>query len=336
MKTKILKWLFIFVVMPAVSVVAFVASARIRWDYVVCFLAALFGISVISFFIKQITENKTKTFFKWVSIITFIPPVCFIIMIRMFFWEISNIIKIPRLNFLYIEIKTNQSENERTVYYVWSLTEVQKYKIKDGVIYDYCELPPLKGSLLDKRNDLLMNNSICAVWDLRKTMKPYRWLPTRTKIDNNAAMIIQGRGLRGFGDYLFWSGAIEDAPDGILPIIKILDKQTELITPTNGMMFVQAIPNQKSSPKNKRMLTSDFSKEGQEIINNAYSHPYRLQLVNRYDSPIPLVENFRPINTSYDGSFMDTKVDIHFLPYSFDENGNPHPIFEQTAQGVQP
>jgi len=257
--------------------------------------------------------------------------VCFvalIVIIRVFFWEISGIINNPRFSFLHIEVKTNQSENKRTVYYVWGTDAGQKYKLKDGVVYDYYEF--------DKHNDFIMNNSMYAIWDLRKKMKPYRWLPARTKIDNNATMIIHGCGLRGLGDYLFWSGSIENAPDGILPILEILDQQTELATPTNGMMFVQAIPNKKFNPKTKRMLTSDFSKEGQEIINNAFYYPYRLQFINQNDFSSPLVDSFQLIEKPYDASYNGTHFYIRFLPYSIIENGKPHPVREQTPQGTQP
>jgi len=48
-----------------------------------------------------------------------------------------------------------------------------------------------------------------------------------------------------------------------------------------------------------------------------------------------LVDNFQPINKSYDASYGDAHFNIRFLPYSVIENGIPHPVLEHTPQGIQ-
>jgi len=337
MKIKILKSLCVFFATLVLSAVAFRALfiSNIQWDYFVCILASLLGISIVSIIVALLADNLgVKTFFKWLSIISFIPIVYFVASIVVIFWGcLSPLPYKPTLTYLYIEIKTNQSENVRTVYYAWNYRAGQKYTIQNDVVSNYFEIPPL----YVPDHPHISQISIFfdpAIWDIREKMKPYKWLPFPKKIDKNAPMVIYGR-----DDYkknLYWSGAIENAPKGISYILQLFDQNGILVSPTNGMVFVQAIPNNKKR-EGKKILMDNMPYHSQTIIHNAIRHPYRLQLVNQNDFLGSLVDNFQPFDKSYDVSYSDAYFNIRFIPYSSSQkNEVPPTIFEHNPQGTQP
>ena len=330
-KTSIVKWLFILLVLPVASRAALVAMRDIKATYFFGFLAALLVVSIISFVSRYFVRGlKVKTFFKWLSIILFTPFVCFVMLLA---WiviaEIYFHIPMPRtdLRFLHIEIQTTPLESERTVYYICGYSTGQKYVIKNGVVQNFYELPR-NIQTPERLYDNVYALSMSVESNLRKHMKPYLLLPTRKRINENAPVIIRGRGEGGRNDYLYWSGNIEQAPDDVLKIVAMFDQHVERIAPTNHISFIQGVSQNKNNSNIKRIKSSEFSQAGWSIIYDAIIYnPYRLFIIDQDAPPIPLINHFRPINDNDRRSDAEFQFDIRILPYAPSASDKPPTLF---------
>jgi hypothetical protein len=187
------------------------------------------------------------------------------------------------------------------------------------------------------RRSKIYTHAQAAEWDIRKLMKPWLLLPARTKINENAPMIIRGRGERGSADFLYWSGEIEEAPKGISHIIDFFDQHAQRIVLTNHVMFVQGTSKNKSSSNIKRINTSEFSKEGRSIVSGAvHYNPYRLFVIDRDNPPIPLNAPFRPIIQNDHVPDYESSFNIRILPYYTSSHVETPTALIPNPQGVQP